>query len=116
MKTKIKYLGTFWVKTKNFYQNLVFALKKLVFCCPDPGSGLGKKSWIWIRKKLIQIRNTTKICFKSFLLFQVEIRNFVKEFETKRQDTEVENIFGVLERVSELRLVIYSCSIGSLVI
>ena len=29
----------------------------------------------------------------------------MKEFETKRQDTEVENIFGVLERVSELRSV-----------
>jgi hypothetical protein len=36
-------------------------------------------------------------------MLQAEVRNFVKEFENKRQDTEVENIFGVLERVSELR-------------
>lgn len=34
---------------------------------------------------------------------QGEIRHFLREFETKRGDREVENIFGVLERVSELR-------------
>jgi len=46
-------LPTFWVENKNFSQNFVFALEKLVFCCldPDPESGLGKKSWIRIRKK-----------------------------------------------------------------
>ena len=59
MENKNK-LPTFWVGNKNFSQNLVFALEKLVLCCPDPGSGsgLGKKSWIRIRKKLIRIRNT----------------------------------------------------------
>ena len=30
---------------------------------------------------------------------QGEVRHFVREFETKRGDREVENIFGVLERV-----------------
>lgn len=34
---------------------------------------------------------------------QGEVRHFVREFEIKRGDREVENIFGVLERVSELR-------------
>jgi len=32
-----------------------------------------------------------------------ELRHFLREFESKRGDREVENIFGVLERVSELR-------------
>lgn len=34
---------------------------------------------------------------------QGEIRHFLREFEGKRGDREVEKIFGVLERVSELR-------------
>lgn len=34
---------------------------------------------------------------------QGEIRHFVREFEGKRGDREVESIFGVLERVCELR-------------
>jgi len=34
---------------------------------------------------------------------QGELRHFIREFEAKRGDREVENIFGVLERVSELR-------------
>jgi len=51
-------IPTFWVENKNFSQNVVFALEKLDFGCldPDPGSGLGKKSRIRIRKKLIRIR------------------------------------------------------------
>lgn len=32
-----------------------------------------------------------------------EIENFIKNFEEKRGDREIENIFGILERVSELR-------------
>jgi len=41
-------IHTFWVENKNFSQNCVFALEKLVFCCldPDPGSGSG------LRKKI----------------------------------------------------------------
>lgn len=34
---------------------------------------------------------------------QGELKHFVREFEVLRGDREVENIFGVLERVSELR-------------
>jgi len=34
---------------------------------------------------------------------QGEIEHFVKNFEEKRGDREIENIFGILERVSELR-------------
>ncbi len=32
-----------------------------------------------------------------------EIATFVKEFETKRKDREVDRVFGVLERVTDLR-------------
>ena len=34
---------------------------------------------------------------------QTEIKNFVREFETKRGDREVDSVFSCLERVSELR-------------
>lgn len=34
---------------------------------------------------------------------QGEARHFVKEFEEKRQDSEVDNIFKTLETVTELR-------------
>ena len=34
---------------------------------------------------------------------QGETRHFVKEFEEKRQDREVENVFSLLERIAELR-------------
>lgn len=34
---------------------------------------------------------------------QGEIRHFVKEFEEKRSDREVENVFKILEQVTELR-------------
>jgi hypothetical protein len=34
---------------------------------------------------------------------QGEVRHFVKEFEEKRGDSEVENVFKVLEKVTELR-------------
>lgn len=34
---------------------------------------------------------------------QGEIRHFVKEFEEKRGDREVENVFKILEKVTELR-------------
>lgn len=34
---------------------------------------------------------------------QGEIQHFVREFEQKRGDREVENVFEVLERVTELR-------------
>lgn len=34
---------------------------------------------------------------------QGEVKHFVKEFEERRQDREVENVFKVLERVTELR-------------
>ena len=45
LKTKIKYL-LFGFENKNFSQNFVFALEKLVFCCLDPDPEFG-----------IQIRN-----------------------------------------------------------
>ena len=48
-------IPTFWVENKNFSQNFVFALKKLVFCILDPD---WKKSRIRIRKKRIRIRST----------------------------------------------------------
>jgi hypothetical protein len=57
-------IPTFWVESKIFYQNFVFALENWFFVAwiqiwdPDPGSGLWKKPWIRIRKKLIRIRNT----------------------------------------------------------
>ena len=35
-------IQTFWIENKNSSQNFVFALKKLVFCCPDPESGSEK--------------------------------------------------------------------------
>nr|XP_040565159.1 biogenesis of lysosome-related organelles complex 1 subunit 5-like isoform X2 [Lepeophtheirus salmonis] len=34
---------------------------------------------------------------------QGEIRHFIKEFEEKREDREVHNLFNVLEKVTELR-------------
>jgi len=34
---------------------------------------------------------------------QTEIKNFVREFESKRGDREVDSVFSCLERVSELR-------------
>ena len=34
---------------------------------------------------------------------QGETENFLKNFQDKRGDREIENIFGILERVSELR-------------
>jgi len=64
-------IPTFSVENKYFSQNLVFALEKLFFVAwirirdPDPESGLGKKSWIRIRKKRIRIRNTGLILSES---------------------------------------------------
>ena len=42
---------------------------------------------------------------------QGEVRGFIKDFETKRQDREVENIFKTLENVTELR----DCEVDKLV-
>ena len=36
-------------------------------------------------------------------MLQGEVEYFVKNFQDKRGDREIENIFAVLERVSELR-------------
>ena len=68
-------IPTFWVNNKNFSKNLVFALKKFVFCCPDPGSGIQirnpdpdweKKPRIRICKKQNQIRNTADLKGTSY--------------------------------------------------
>jgi len=69
LKTKIKYLPTFWVENKNFSQNFVFAFDKFVFCYldPDPGSGCGKISRIRIRKKQIWMYSKTHLRIRETL-------------------------------------------------
>lgn len=41
--------------------------------------------------------------FNHKLVVQTEVKNFIREFEEKRGDREVDAVFSSLERVSELR-------------